>query len=150
MFVNELREDISVLVRFTPLPQWWQYLADIFTQTVPKLRPCKSSPSCWYLQPSHQILQLKQLFNEDLMNGVRFDILSYARDQWFPTYKLRICEIWTQISRQNHFVDLCRALGQVEGISPAFNTEEWQLVVTPSFIEDDEQFGRFYLKGRVY
>jgi hypothetical protein len=30
-------------------------------------------------------------------------ILSYARDQWFPTYKLRICQIWTKISHQNHF-----------------------------------------------
>jgi hypothetical protein len=27
----------------------------------------------------------------------------YARDQWFPTYKLRICEIWTKLSHQNHF-----------------------------------------------
>jgi hypothetical protein len=27
----------------------------------------------------------------------------HARDQWYPTYKLRICEIWTKISRQNHF-----------------------------------------------
>jgi hypothetical protein len=30
-------------------------------------------------------------------------LLSHARDQWFPTYKLRICEIWKKISRQNHF-----------------------------------------------
>jgi hypothetical protein len=30
-------------------------------------------------------------------------ILSHARDQWFSTYKLRICEIRTKISRQNHF-----------------------------------------------
>jgi hypothetical protein len=29
--------------------------------------------------------------------------LSHARDQWCPTYNLRICEIWTKISRQNHF-----------------------------------------------
>jgi hypothetical protein len=29
--------------------------------------------------------------------------LSHARDQWFPMYKLRIYEIWTKISRQNHF-----------------------------------------------
>jgi hypothetical protein len=27
----------------------------------------------------------------------------YARDQWFLTYKLQICKIWTKISRQNHF-----------------------------------------------
>jgi hypothetical protein len=30
-------------------------------------------------------------------------LFSHARDQWFPTYKLRICEIWKKISRQNHF-----------------------------------------------
>jgi hypothetical protein len=29
--------------------------------------------------------------------------LSYALDQWFPTYKLRNCEIWAKIPRQNHF-----------------------------------------------
>jgi hypothetical protein len=25
------------------------------------------------------------------------DVLSHARDQWFPTYKLRICSIWAKI-----------------------------------------------------
>jgi hypothetical protein len=29
--------------------------------------------------------------------------LSHARDQWFPTYKLRICQIWAKIPLQNHF-----------------------------------------------
>jgi hypothetical protein len=31
------------------------------------------------------------------------DLLSHARDQWYPTNKLRICEIWAKIPRQNHF-----------------------------------------------
>jgi hypothetical protein len=28
---------------------------------------------------------------------------THARDQWFLTYKLRICEIWASIHSQNHF-----------------------------------------------
>jgi hypothetical protein len=35
--------------------------------------------------------------------AISSEILSHARDQRFPTYKLRICEIGAKIPRQNHF-----------------------------------------------
>jgi hypothetical protein len=35
--------------------------------------------------------------------GITYKILSHARDQRFPTYKLRICQIGAKIPRQNHF-----------------------------------------------